>query len=103
MAQNIKLFAGRLKKLQFTWREGPSPDSPALDLSAAAVAVHSTSLSPGVSAAILNASQGLCELTFEPSSTETKRGIQWVMIALTYTSNPGYSPDPVRIEVAVNP
>lgn len=100
MAQ-IKVFAGRLKKVQFTWRSGASPSSPTLDLSLATCELRSSSLGNGLDVSIIDAVNGLCEITFPETATAGKKGPHWLVIALTYLSNPGYSPDPVRVEVSV--
>ena len=103
MPQNIKVYSGRLKKVRFTWRQGVSSSSPPIDLTGATVEVQDSKFPVKPSVNVLDAVNGVCELVFEPEVTESKRGIYWVLIALTFTSDPGYSPDPVWVEVAVQP
>lgn len=101
MASNIKVYQERLKKVQFTWHQTASPSSPVIDLTSATCVVRSTSLPVYPTIAILNAAGGLCELTFLPECSRKVPGIHHVVIALTFTVSPGYSPDPASIEVAV--
>lgn len=104
MSRAIVVYEGRLKKVQFVWRSGTSPSSPPLDLTGATCTVYRNNLTEPPTVDILNAAQGSCELVFPANAVAGLRGstdIRWVDIALTYSSNPGYSPDPVRVEVVV--
>ena len=101
----ITVFEGRLKQVQFTWKSGAAPSSTPIDLTGATCVVRGHNISVAPTIAILNPTLGICELTFSAESTLGLRGglstVRWVMISLTFTSNPGYSPDPVRVEVSV--
>ena len=101
MATGIKVFIGRLKKVQFTWRETTAPSSPPIDLTGATCTVFSTNLAVAPTIAIIDAVNGVCEMTFSPESTKglNVNNQYHVSIALTFTSNPGYSPDPIYVEV----
>lgn len=103
MTDSIRLYPGRQKNVQFTWRTGESPSSPPIDLSAATVTVlkHTLAVAPVIS--ILDAPNGLCEIEF-PSGSAVGKGMtgrKEVVIALTFTIDPGYSPDPVVVGVSI--
>lgn len=95
------VYEGRLKTVAFQWRQGLSPDSPLLNLTGATVTVYSTTLATAPTIIILDPVTAHCSLTFPPECTVGKRGIREVLIALTFASDPGASPDPVRVEIAV--
>jgi len=101
MATGIKVFIGRLKKVQFTWRETTAPSSPPIDLTGATCAIYSTNLAVAPTVNILDAVNGVCELEFSAASTKglNVNNQYHVSLALTFASNPGYSPDPIYVEV----
>ena len=103
MARGIILFAGRLKNVQFTWRSGASSTSDPLDLTDAVCAIYSHNLTAAPTLEVLDAPNGVCEISF---SAESSRGLKagnryWIMISLTFNTNPGYSPDPIKVEVFI--
>lgn len=101
---SLHVFVGRLKQVQFVWREGVNPSSTPLNLTGATCVIRNHNLSAAPAISIVTPASGLCELSFNPDCTEgLTPGSRpfWIEIALTYAASPGYSPDPVRVEVSV--
>jgi hypothetical protein len=105
VANAIVVYASRLKKVQFTWRSGVSASSPPIDLTGSTCTIQGFSLKKAPAINILDGVNGLCELVFNPDCTQGLNSYpsnpHWISIALTNIANPGYSPDPIRVEVAI--
>lgn len=97
----LRVYAGRDKKFPMTWRSGNSPSSPVIDATGATCKVHRTTLKSNPTIAGVNPALGQFELFFPGSLTSgiVPGTTHTVTISLTFSSNPGNSPDPVTVEV----
>lgn len=106
MAQGrLGVYPGRVKTFPFTWRQGASPSSAPIDCSDAVCSVFSSTFprNERPTITIVDAVTGEFTLTFSAELTENLKpnNIYRIQVALTFNSDPDYSPDPVVVEIVV--
>ena len=104
MPNELRIYPGRDKRFHFQWRQGPSTTSPPLNTTGATCVVLQASLQNWATINVIDLTIGSYELVLAGSATvgmAPASQLLSVIIALTMSGGPGYSPDPLHIPVVL--